>query len=131
MRGSITPFWARGASEVACVRTTMSSDTTVVHEAIGFALAFDVDEALPARADRREQRVVAEAGISMPIISAARITSVPLGTVIDCPSIVRVTRSVSTVVIAHPVGHRRGRIERAVPQARVRGIRRGTAPTTR
>ena len=59
---SITPLLCLvGDAEVSCVLTTMPSLTVVVHDASGFALALDLDQALPAGADRVEQRVVAEA----------------------------------------------------------------------
>ena len=57
------------------------------------ALALDLDVALPARPDRLQLRVVAEPGISMPTCSAARMMSVPFGTVTSLPSIVSVTSS--------------------------------------
>lgn len=60
-------------------------------------MALDLDEALPARPDRIEQRVIAEPGIWTPISSAARITSVPLGTLISCPSMVSDTISTGGV----------------------------------
>ena len=60
-RSSITPCCAlSAASEVNWVRTTMSGVTVMVHDAMRLALALDLDQALPAGADRVEQRVVAE-----------------------------------------------------------------------
>src|SRR6478672_11570586 len=57
-RNSMTPCWALSATSlVAWVLTTMPSATGSVQEACGVG---DVDEALAARADRVEQRVVAE-----------------------------------------------------------------------
>jgi hypothetical protein len=91
---SITPCWALSATgDVSWVLTTMPSDTAMVHEATGLGWPCDLDQALPAGADRVEQRVVAEPRHLMPISSAARMTSVPLGTLISKPSMVTVTRS--------------------------------------
>lgn len=53
----------------------------------------DLHQALPAGADRFEQRMLAEPGIWMPSSSAARMISVPFGTSISKPSMVQETIS--------------------------------------
>src|SRR5690242_19980367 len=93
---SITPrcdFSATG--EVSWVRTTIPSVQVVVHEASGLTC--------PVTSTRHCRHAPAGSssgwsqnrGIWSPSISAARITSVPLGTVISNPSMVTVTPSVT------------------------------------
>src|SRR5271166_5439147 len=91
---SITPCWAlSAASEVSWVRTTMSPVATVVHDASGLRC--------PSTSTRHWRHAPTGSssgwsqnrGIWMPISSAARITRVPLGTLISAPSIVSVTIS--------------------------------------
>ncbi len=60
---SITPCCAFSATgEVSWVRTTMPSVQTVVQEASGLRWPSTSHQALPAGADRVEQRVIAEPG---------------------------------------------------------------------
>ena len=91
---SIMPRWAFSATgEVSWVCTTMPSVQVVVHEAGGLGW--------PSMATRhcRQAPIGSSSGWSqnrgiwIPSCSAARITSVPLGTVISNPSMVTVTPS--------------------------------------
>jgi len=65
-----------GGLEVCWVRTTMSG-VHVWCTTQRLALAFDLDQTLPARADGIEQWWSQNLGICTPISSAARITKVP------------------------------------------------------
>src|SRR6202008_923435 len=91
---SITPCCAlSAASELNCVRTTMSSVTGMVHDAIGLRC--------PSISTRHWRQAPTGSssgwsqnrGICTPINSAARITKVPLGTLTSVPSMVNVTSS--------------------------------------
>src|SRR5215831_13456171 len=116
-RNSITPRCALSATaEVSCVLTTIPSVHTVVHEASGLRW--------PSISTRHCRQAPIESskgwsqnlGIWMPIISAARITRVPLGTAISNPSMVTLTESVvvCTVITKSPgPGGRGGRVEGA------------------
>ena len=93
---SITPRCAFSATgEVSWVRTTMPSVQVVVHEASGLTC--------PVTSTRHCRHAPAGSssgwsqnrGIWSPSSSAARITSVPLGTVISNPSMMTVTPSVT------------------------------------
>ncbi len=93
---SITPCCALSATgEVNCVLTTMPSVQTVVQDASGLRW--------PSMSTRhcRQAPIGSSSGwsqnlgIVMPICSAARMTSVPLGTVTWYPSMVTVTVSVA------------------------------------
>src|SRR6516165_7024771 len=115
-RNSITPCCALWATaEVSCVLTTMPSVQTVVHEASGFRW--------PSISTRHCRQAPIESssgwsqnlGIWIPIISAARITSVPFGTLISNPSMVTLTVSVvvCTVMKSPGPGGGGGRVEGA------------------
>ncbi|MCO4698699.1 hypothetical protein LRR80_04787 [Streptomyces sp. RO-S4] len=91
---SITPFWAFSATgEESCVFTTIPSVQVMVQDAIGLRW--------PSTSTMHWRQAPAGAssgwsqnrGISMPSCSAARMTRVPLGTLISAPSMVSVTRS--------------------------------------
>ncbi len=100
---SMTPCCALSATaEVCCVLTTMPGATVMVHEACGFGMG----RTLPSRSGmatstRHWRHAPAGArsgwsqnrGIWMPACSAARMISVPLGTLTSVPSIVKVTSS--------------------------------------
>jgi len=92
-RNSITPAWAFSATrEESWVRTFIPSVQVVVHDAIGLAW--------PSTSTRHWRQAPTGSssgwsqnrGIWIPSSSAARITSMPLGTVISKPSMVTVTR---------------------------------------
>src|SRR5271170_4902274 len=132
---SITPCWAlSAASELNWVCTTMSSVTGMVHDAIGLRW--------PSISTRHWRQAPTGSnsgwsqnrGISTPINSAARITKVPLGTLISVPSIVNVTSSgwetffsvsATCVISAAPPHryalHRRRRVSRVVSVRREHG----------
>ena len=97
---SITPCCALSATaEVSWVLTTIPSVHTVVHEASGLRW--------PSISTRhwRQAPIGSSSGwsqnrgIAMPIISAARITRVPFGTVISNPSMVTLTVSVDICTV--------------------------------
>src|SRR5882757_1573896 len=91
---SITPCWAlSAASEVSWVRTTMSSVQTMVHDAIGLRCPSTSTMHCRQAPNGSSSGWSQNRGIWMPINSAARITRVPLGTLISTPSMVRVTMS--------------------------------------
>ena len=101
---SITPCCAlSAASELYCVRTTMSSATGIVQDAIGLRW--------PSISTRHWRHAPTGSssgwsqnrGICTPINSAARITKVPLGTLTSVPSMVRFTSSGSGSVTFFPV----------------------------
>lgn len=100
---SMTPRWAFSATgEVSCDLTTMPSVQVMVQEAIGLRW--------PSTSTMHWRQAPAgsssgwsqKRGISMPRSSAARMTSVPLGTEISMPSIVRVTRSSGGIAASPP-----------------------------
>ncbi len=105
---SMTPCWALSATaEVSWVLTTMPSVQTVVHEASGLRC--------PSTSTRhcRQAPIGSSSGwsqnrgMAMPSISAARMTSVPSGTLISKPSMVTATAGwvVSTVMTrSRPTG---------------------------
>src|SRR5215469_13913712 len=114
---SITPCWALSATaDVSCVLTTIPSVQTVVHEASGLrcpsmSTRHCLQAPIGSSSGWSQNR-----GIWMPRISAARITRVPLGTVISNPSMVTVTVWVVVcTVIELPIRPQRGgrRVERA------------------
>ncbi|CAM5610745.1 hypothetical protein SCALM49S_08424 [Streptomyces californicus] len=91
---SITPFCAFSATgEVICDLTTMPSVQVMVQEAIG--LRWPSTSTMHWRQAPAGSRSgwSQKRGISMPRSSAARMTRVPLGTLISMPSMVSVTRS--------------------------------------
>src|SRR3984885_1343103 len=91
---SITPCWAlSAASEVNWVRTTMSSVATVVHEAIGLRCPSTSTRHCRHAPTGSSSGWSQNRGIWMPTNSAARITRVPLGTLVSMPSMVNVTIS--------------------------------------
>src|ERR1700733_2313965 len=91
---SITPCWAlSAASEVSCVRTTMSSVHTMVHDAIGLRWPSTSTMHCRQGPTGSSNGWSQNRGIWIPISSAARITKVPLGTEISTPSMVNVTMS--------------------------------------
>ena len=107
---SMTPCCALSAiGEVSWVLTSMPSATGRVHEACGFTrpggpiIVFSSPSRSGIATSTRHWRQAPtgassgwsqKRGIWTPICSAARITSVPLGTLTSMPSMVRVTRSV-------------------------------------
>src|SRR6201987_778537 len=114
---SITPCCALSATaDVSCVLTTIPSVQTVVHEASGLRW--------PSISTRHCRQAPIESssgwsqnrGIWMPRVSAARMISVPFGTLITNPSMVTVTDCVVVcTVIELPIRPQRGgrRVERA------------------
>src|ERR1700741_732546 len=89
---SITPCWAlSAASEVSWVRTTMSAVATGVHDAIGLRFPSTSTRHCRQAPTGSSSGWSQNRGIWMPINSAARITKVPLGTLISTPSMVSVT----------------------------------------
>src|SRR5215471_227226 len=104
-RNSITPCCALSATrEVSWVLTTMPSVHTVVHEASGLRWP-------PISTRHCRQAPIGSSsgwsqnlGIWMPIISAARITKVPLGTAISNPSMVTLTVSVVVCTVMKSPG---------------------------
>ncbi len=91
---SITPCWAFSATgEVRWVFTTIPSVQVMVHDAMGLRWPSTSTmhwRQAPAGSRRGWSQ---NRGISMPSCSAARMTRVPLGTLISAPSIVSETRS--------------------------------------
>ena len=80
----------------------MPSDTVIVHEACGFGMGRTLPSRSGIATSTRHWRHAPtgsssgwsqKRGISMPTVSAARMTSVPLGTLTGTPSIVRPTWS--------------------------------------
>ena len=112
-RNSMIPCCALSATLlVTWVLTTMPSATGSVQEACGLGKRLavagvgDVDQALAARADRREQRVVAEArDLDADLLGGADDQGVLGGTLTWTPSMVRVTRSVFSGVVVMPLLH--------------------------
>src|SRR6201985_3277073 len=91
---SITPCWAlSAASEVNWVRTTISSVATVVHDAMGLRCPSTSTRHCRQAPTGSNSGWSQNRGIWMPINSAARITRVPLGTLISVPSMVSDTMS--------------------------------------
>jgi hypothetical protein len=97
---SSTPFCALSASgEVCWVRTTMSSATVMVHDAIGLRW--------PSTSTRHCRHAPTgcnngwsqNRGICIPASSAARISKVPFGTVTLVSSMVRFTISTGVAVV--------------------------------
>ncbi len=121
-RSSITPFWAFSATgEVRWVFTTMPSVHVMVQEAIG--LRWPSTSTMHWRQAPAGSRSgwSQNRGISMPSCSAARMTRVPLGTLISAPSIVSVTRSSGgTAASPPPEGALVVTVMRAPPYGRPR-----------
>ena len=107
---SITPCWALSAdSDVFCVRTTMSGVQVMVQEAIGLRWPSTSTRHCLQAPTGSSSGWSQKRGIWIPISSAARITKVPLGTLIGTSSMVRLTistacasRAGSVTVIRHP-----------------------------
>ncbi len=136
---SITPCWALSAiSEVSWVRTTMSSVATVVHDASGLRCPSTSTRHCRQAPTGSSSGWSQNRGIWIPISSAARITNVPLGTLISTPSMVSVTisgwptrMSVSAAWVTRPLRSRRawslgGRMGNRLLR-RGPGTRRGSA----
>ncbi|CKN50219.1 Uncharacterised protein [Mycobacterium tuberculosis] len=136
---SITPCWALSAiSEVSWVRTTMSSVATVVHDASGLRCPSTSTRHCRQAPTGSSSGWAQNRGIWIPISSAARITNVPLGTLISTPSMVSVTisgwptrMSVSAAWVTRPLRSRRawslgGRMGNRLLR-RGPGTRRGSA----
>jgi len=97
---SITPCWALSASaEVRCVRTSMPGVAVRVQDAWGFGKPRPLPASGISTMHWRQAPTGSSSGwsqkrgIAVPIISAARMISVPFGTLTCVPSIVSVTRS--------------------------------------
>ena len=102
-RNSICPRCALSATGDVCwVLTTMPGATVVVHDVWGLGIGRTLPSRSGIETSTRHWRHAPtgsssgwsqKRGISMPAVSAARMTRVPLGTLTGRPSIVRLTRS--------------------------------------
>ena len=93
-RSSITPCCALSAdSDVCWVRTTMSGVHVVVHDAMGLRWPSTSTRHCLHAPTGSSSGWSQNRGIWMPMSSAARITKVPLGTLISVPSMTRFTIS--------------------------------------
>ncbi len=133
---SITPCCALSAiTEVSWVCTTMPGITVVVHDAGGLGMARPLPMSVTSTRHCRQAPAGSSSGwsqkrgIAMPSCSAARISSVPLGTEISMPSIVTVTRSsfpCTAVMRGLPAPGRAHRGTGTRRLRRARGTRRGS-----
>ena len=96
----MTPCCALSATtEVSWVFTTMPGITVVVQDAAGLGMPRPFPMSVTSTRHCRQAPAGSSSGwsqkrgIEMPSCSAARISNVPLGTLISSPSIVTVTRS--------------------------------------
>ena len=111
-RSSITPCCALSATgDECCVPTTMPGATSIAHDGCGFGIGRTLPSRSGIATSTRHWRHAPtglssgwsqKRGIAIPISSAARMMSVPFGTDVSTPSIVRVTRFGSTGTASAP-----------------------------
>ena len=100
-RNSMTPFWASSATVLLCwVRTTMPSATGTAHDGCGFGWPSISTRHMRQAATGSSSGWSQKRGTATPIISAARMMSVPFGTATATSSMVTLTVSTGAVLSA-------------------------------